>query len=109
MIPGEGTVRFAGVGNIAGVVVSATGDTHLVSHNGTLGQEVRTVQEFTYPWSPESLLVVHSDGLENRWSLDVYPGITRRHPALAAGILYRDFARGRDDVTVVVAREPGTS
>ena len=28
-----------------------------------------------------------------------------RHPAVIAGVLYRDFNRGRDDVTVVVAKE----
>jgi hypothetical protein len=33
-----------------------------------------------------------------------YPGFTRRHPGLVAGILYRDFRRERDDATVIVAR-----
>jgi hypothetical protein len=27
-----------------------------------------------------------------------------RHPSLIAGVLYRDFSRRRDDVTVLVAR-----
>jgi hypothetical protein len=44
---------------------------------------------------------MHSDGLLSRWSLDVYPGLARRDPALLAGVLYRDFRRGRDDVTVL--------
>ena len=30
------------------------------------------------------------------------PGLPRRHPSLIAGVLYRDFTRGRDDVTVLV-------
>ena len=34
-----------------------------------------------------------------------YPGLAQRPPALIAGVLYRDFSRRRDDVTVVVARE----
>jgi hypothetical protein len=29
----------------------------------------------------------------------------QRHPALIAGVLYRDFSRGRDDITVIAARE----
>jgi hypothetical protein len=33
-----------------------------------------------------------------------YPGLLKHHPDLIAATLYRDFARGRDDVTVVVAR-----
>jgi hypothetical protein len=47
---------------------------------------------------------VHSDGLVNRWDLDRYPGLVQRHPSLVAGVLFRDFNRGRDDVTVVAAR-----
>jgi hypothetical protein len=35
-----------------------------------------------------------------------YPGLLKRHPDLIAATLYRDYARNRDDVTVVVAREP---
>jgi hypothetical protein len=46
-----------------------------------------------------------SDGLTTRWDLTAYPGLAHRSPALIAGVLYRDFSRRRDDVTVVVARE----
>jgi hypothetical protein len=31
--------------------------------------------------------------------------LLERHPSLIAGVLYRDYARGRDDVTVVLVRE----
>jgi hypothetical protein len=47
---------------------------------------------------------MHSDGLISHWSLDAYPGLRLRQPALVAAVLYRDFQRGRDDVTVVVGR-----
>jgi hypothetical protein len=47
---------------------------------------------------------MHSDGLQSRWSFDPYPGLAQRHPAVVAGLLYRDFARGRDDLTVAVVR-----
>ncbi len=60
--------------------------------------------EFGYAFPADALLVMHSDGLGSRWTLEAYPGLVRRHPALIAGILYRDFKRGRDDVSVVVAR-----
>jgi hypothetical protein len=48
---------------------------------------------------------MHSDGLSSHWSLDPYPGLRLRHPALIAAVLYRDFSRHRDDVTVLVGRE----
>src|SRR5215475_1358438 len=98
-------VKFCGVGNIAGVIATATTTRHLVSHNGTAGHRAGTINEFSYPWPPGGLLVLHSDGLGSHWSLDRYPGLAERDPSLIAGVLYRDFARRRDDVTVVVARE----
>jgi anti-sigma regulatory factor (Ser/Thr protein kinase) len=97
-------VRFCGVGNIAATIVHNQQVRHLVSHNGIVGQEARKISEFTYPWSGEALLVMHSDGLSARWDLETYPALVRRDPALIAGVLYRDFSRGRDDMTVLVAR-----
>jgi anti-sigma regulatory factor (Ser/Thr protein kinase) len=98
-------LHFAGVGNIVGSIINPAGNSNLVSHNGTVGHEVRKIQEFTYPWSRRGLLVMHSDGLKSQWRLDRYPGLFAQHPTLIAGVLYRDFNRGRDDVTVLVARE----
>jgi anti-sigma regulatory factor (Ser/Thr protein kinase) len=99
-----GVVNFAGVGNIAGAIITHANVRHAVSHSGTLGHEARHFKEYRYPWEDVSLLVMHSDGLKTHWSLDAYPGIRRQHPALVAALLYRDFSRGCDDVTVVVAR-----
>lgn len=98
-------VRYAGVGNIAGAIISDKGQRHLVSHNGIAGHEARKIQEFTYPFEKDALLILHSDGLQTRWNLNAYPGLAMRHPGLIAGTLYRDFARGTDDVTVVAIKE----
>ena len=98
-------VSYCGVGNISAAIVHNEQVRHLVSHNGIVGQEVRKIGLFTYPWSRESLLVMHSDGLTARWDLKAYPALVQRDPALIAGVLYRDFSRGRDDATVLVARE----
>lgn len=100
------SVRFAGVGNIAASVSSAAEQHNLVSYNGTVGHEVRKISEFTYPWySTDGLLIMHSDGLSTQWRLDRYPGLRQKHSSLIAGVLYRDFYRDRDDVTVLVVRE----
>ena len=97
--------RFVGVGNIAGLVISERSPArHMVSHNGIAGHEARRIDEFTYPWPADGLLVMHSDGLTQKWELDRYPGLGRKHPALIAGVLYRDFHRHHDDATIVVAR-----
>jgi anti-sigma regulatory factor (Ser/Thr protein kinase) len=101
----ENRVRFCGVGNIAARIVNDVGVRHLVSLNGIVGQEIRKITEFSYPWSGESTLIMHSDGLSARWDNGNYPALIRRHPALIAAVLYRDVARGRDDMTVLAVRE----
>lgn len=103
--PVENRLTFSGVGNIAGGILDGESSRSLISHNGTLGHELHRIQEFSYAWRRKALLVIHSDGLNTRWNLETYPGLRMRHPAVIAGILYRDFARERDDVTVVVLRE----
>jgi anti-sigma regulatory factor (Ser/Thr protein kinase) len=102
---GREVLRFMGVGNVAALLWSPARSQHLVSMNGTLGHGTIRAREFSYPWPADALLVLHSDGLGTRWSLDDYPGLAAKAPALVAGILYRDFVRGRDDVTVMAVRQ----
>lgn len=99
---------FAGVGNIVARIEGSTGNRHLVSYNGTVGHTLRKLQEFAFPWPKGALLVLHSDGLGTHWDFSAYPGLTARHPALIAAVLYRDYDRGRDDVSVVVIRNRGS-
>ncbi|MEH2079740.1 MAG: ATP-binding SpoIIE family protein phosphatase [Nostoc sp.] len=101
------SVRFAGIGNIAASIFSFTEHHNLVSHNGTVGHEIRKIQEFSYSWYANGLLIMHSDGLGAKWQLNRYPGLMQKHPSLIAGVLYRDFNRERDDVTVLVAKGMG--
>jgi anti-sigma regulatory factor (Ser/Thr protein kinase) len=100
----EGILTYAGVGNIAAAILHKGKSRSLVSMNGTIGHNIGRIQEFSYPWEKGSALVMHSDGLGTRWNLDAYPGLVSRHPALTAGVLYRDFCRKRDDVTILVTR-----
>ncbi len=100
----QANLQFAGIGNIAGRVISAESTRHMVSHVGTAGHEARRFQEFSYAWSPSAAVVLHSDGLTSSWNLEDYPGLLSHDPALIAAVLYRDATRGRDDVCVLVAR-----
>ena len=101
----DGTsIRFAGLGNISASIAARRESKSFVSHNGIAGHEMRKVQEFSYDWPAESLLVMHSDGVSARWDLSRYPGLTNRDPSVVAGVLYRDFTRGRDDALIVVVR-----
>jgi len=103
---GEPKIVFAGIGNVAGAIVTDEGMRRMVSLPGTAGHNARKIQAFDYPFKA-GLVILHSDGLGTSWALDRYPGLARAHPMLIAAVLYRDFARGRDDVTILVAHEGG--
>lgn len=101
-------LRHAGIGNIGASLVTAAGARQLVSMNGTLGRDPVRFREFHCPCPEDAILVMHSDGLGSRWKLDQVPGVGAKDPALIAAVLFRDHARDRDDVTVVVAKRRST-
>jgi hypothetical protein len=77
----------------------------MVSFGGTAGHTWRSVKEFTYPFTTsDPIVILHSDGIARRWDVQAYPGLTRCHASVIAGVLYRDFSRGRDDASVLVVR-----
>jgi anti-sigma regulatory factor (Ser/Thr protein kinase) len=101
----RGVANYCGLGNIGAVILSAENRRHgLVSQNGTAGHVASRILEFSYPLPPQSTLVMYSDGISSQWSLAPYSGLSTRHPSVIAGVLYRDFSRRRDDVTIVVAK-----
>lgn len=103
--PSGRQVVFAGVGNIAATLVDTdNGVRRMISNNGTIGHIARRMRDFTYPITTTTLVILASDGLATSWDLASYHGLTSHHPALIAGVLWRDFNRGRDDVTVFVGR-----
>ena len=100
-------VRYAGLGNIAGLLLANGKVSHMVSHNGTAGHLAPRIREFTYAYTGNPLLILHSDGLTSRWDLAAYPGLANQHPSLVAGVLLRDFRRGHDDASVAALRPVG--
>lgn len=96
-----GTITFAGVGNIAATLVSATRSQGMLSRYGTLGHEVRSIREYTHDLA-EGVLIMHTDGISQRGATDAVGAWLGRHPLLLAGLILRDHGRDRDDATVVV-------
>jgi anti-sigma regulatory factor (Ser/Thr protein kinase) len=98
-------MQFAGVGNVSGTVLTSVAQRQVVSNAGTLGHQARVFREYTYPWTPDAMLVLFTDGLTTHWSVQDIPKLRQHHPAVVAAALYRDYSRQRDDVTVVVLKE----
>ncbi|MFJ6391101.1 SpoIIE family protein phosphatase [Streptomyces sp. NPDC091972] len=109
-----GRLSFAGVGNI-GARLRADGEWQpLVSHPGIVGAHFpATVPLRESAWTPDSLLVLHSDGLPSRWVPPADPRLGTHDPAVVAAVVLRDAGSAarplRDDASVaVLAPDPRT-
>lgn len=100
----EGFMTMAGVGNVTVRVLAAGSGKTFAGDNGTLGGSKRKITELSQVFGGKSVLVMHSDGISARWSLEGYPGLVAAHPALIAGVLHRDFRHSHDDSSVIVVR-----
>jgi anti-sigma regulatory factor (Ser/Thr protein kinase) len=98
------TLRYAGIGNIAGILLDLETSRGLASHPGIVGMQARRSRPFEFSPAHGRLLILHSDGLQSRWNLRDYPGLATRHPAVVTALLHRDFSRGRDDTAVFAIR-----
>lgn len=101
---GGAIVTYCGVGNTVASLDGAEGSRSFISMNGTAGLALHGVQELALPWAGEQILIMHTDGIATRWRLGAYPDLRQRTPAIVAAVLYRDFARARDDATVLALR-----
>jgi negative regulator of sigma-B (phosphoserine phosphatase) len=100
----EHTITFAGVGNI-GIHVRSTARIKPISKNGIVGYRLPRLQEFTYPYIPGDLFVLHTDGISSRFTLDgaLWMEGAQDVQTLANAIAH-NFGKENDDVTVLVAR-----
>lgn len=98
----QAALVHAGIGNVAVSLIGLDDARGLASQNGTLGATCPAVRENRSQLAARTLVVMHTDGLSSRWSLQAYPGLRGRHPQVVAGVLFRDAQRARDDATVLV-------
>lgn len=97
-------IAFAGIGNISCLVTGKSRSQYLVSHNGTLGHQVRRIQQFEYPYEPSDVLFMQSDGLMTHSKLGIPASLLAQPPFLIAPFLFSEQVRGRDDATLLVNR-----
>ena len=101
-----GPLQSSGLGNVSLLVAAPDGRTkRLMTSMGTAGVRARqttTEQRATFP--ARGTLVLHSDGLSTRWTLDGRADLLRQPPDIVAAALWRDFCRSSDDSLVLVVR-----
>ena len=100
-----GVVRYAGLGNISGIVLAPDGCRRgMVSLPGIAGHQKRQIREYEYPLAPAAIVLMHSDGVVDRWDPINYPGLLEHSPLVIAATVLRDAGIRRDDAGVLVAR-----
>ena len=100
-----GLVRYAGLGNISGTVLGPDGSRRgMVSLPGIAGHQRRQIREYEYPLAPAAVVLMHSDGVVDRWRPADYPGLFGHSPQVIAATVLRDAGTRRDDAGVLVAR-----
>ncbi|MFI0538405.1 SpoIIE family protein phosphatase [Streptomyces sp. WSLK1-3] len=109
-----GRLAFGGVGNIGARLRTGGAWQPLISHPGIVGAHFpATVPVRENGWTPDSLLVLHSDGLPSRWVPPEDPRLGAHDPAVVAAVVLRDAGSAarplRDDASVaVLAPDPRT-
>ncbi len=103
----EGQIHSVGAGNVIVRVVAGDSDRTVLSQHGTLGLQIRRPEEVRTDWPPHAVMVLHTDGIQGRWTPQAIHPVLGHDPALVAALLARDHCRGPDDASVVVLRRRG--
>jgi anti-sigma regulatory factor (Ser/Thr protein kinase) len=102
--PDARRLRFVGIGNIAGAVVSAGEKRGLVSIGGIVGYREPPMRPFEYPLLADSVVILHSDGVSRRWGSDKLDQLLSETPLVIAATLLRDAGIHHDDACVLVGK-----
>jgi anti-sigma regulatory factor (Ser/Thr protein kinase) len=101
-------VLFAGLGNVSGWIAHAEGRQGMVSVPGIAGHQGGRLRQYAYDLPPYATVVLHTDGLTDRWDPAALPGLFSRTPSVIAAGLMREAGSRRDDACVVAVRPPGS-
>lgn len=100
-----GIWNICGVGNISVRLYSGIEYRNYMSYNGTLGLNIpKSMNTTVIPADRHQHLVMASDGILTRWDLNKYPSMFKNDQMVLMGALYKDFSRGTDDASVLIAK-----
>jgi anti-sigma regulatory factor (Ser/Thr protein kinase) len=97
-------VWFAGLGNIAAVILADGARKGMLSVPGIAGHQARSIRQFDYTAPPGAAIVLHSDGLSARWDAAALPGLNGRDPLVISAALLARAGSHRDDAGILVLK-----
>jgi hypothetical protein len=76
-----------------------------MSYNGTIGLNIpNSIKISEYPLEKNQYLIMCSDGIRTRWDISKYASVQRFDPFVLAACIYKDFTRGNDDSSILIAK-----
>ena len=102
----SGVITYTGVGNTTLRRFGKT-DTRLVSQDGVLGQNMRTPKVQTLDLEAGDLVLLYTDGVQNRFSAGDYPNVIIDGPKDVVRTIVDRFGRDYDDAACIAVRYEG--
>jgi hypothetical protein len=100
----RGLLTVASVGNIEVRLFGSPEHFSLIVRRGVIGLNAPAPVILEHPWTPQCILVMHSDGLRTHWNWSAFPELANAAPDAIAQRLLHALGKVEDDATVVVAR-----
>lgn len=98
-----GKLNYVGVGN---TVFRKFGSLpgHLHSTNGTIGAQIRTPVEHHLHLASSDIVLLHTDGVKNRFEMEDYPQMSYQSAQTVARSVVSKFGKRVDDATCIALR-----
>jgi anti-sigma regulatory factor (Ser/Thr protein kinase) len=99
------TWSMCGVGNIQTKFQTGIASKSYMGYNGIIGMNIPgTLHDQEYKYEKGQTLIMCSDGIKTKWDIGTYPSILRYDLAILGAALYKDLARGTDDISIVTCK-----
>jgi anti-sigma regulatory factor (Ser/Thr protein kinase) len=97
--------KICGVGNILTRMYTGVQYKNYMSYNGTVGLNLpNSMNASVFDVERNQHLIMCSDGIQTRWDLSRFTGIFKYDTTVLAAAIFKDFTRGNDDSSVLVAK-----
>jgi anti-sigma regulatory factor (Ser/Thr protein kinase)/serine/threonine protein phosphatase PrpC len=99
------TWQVCGVGNISTRLCNALTSKTYVPFNGILGVSISgRLQSQTIANQSGDYMIFCSDGISSRWETSKHTSVFKYDLSILAAVIYKDYARHSDDMSVVVVK-----
>lgn len=97
-------VVHASVGNVSGRLLGPARSRTLPAQPGIVGHRMPRLREQVESLDGAQALVLHSDGLSDKWTVEDMPGVLGHGAGVLAAALLREAGVRRDDASVLTVR-----